>query len=499
MHDRIIRVTTGSGVVEGFTRDGVHRWRSIPYAEPPVGPLRFRAPQPVRPWPGVRHCHSYAACAPQQRMYTAIGVGRYQPSSEDCLTLNVVAPEEPTGDALPVMVFIHGGALILGSSATPIYDGASLARGGCVFVSLNYRLGALGCLDLSSLGTPENPIESNLYLRDIVLALEWVRDNIAAFGGDPDNVTVFGESAGAGAVVSLLAVPAAKGLFHQAISESPPAGMTRSREVAAHIAAKFAALIGTRPADAAHALMAATPAELVDAVDALAGVATLNTHGVFALGPSHGDDVLPQHPREAMRAGTAHPVPLIIGTNAHEGRLFTRILPLLPTTENRIEALLAGSGAATRDRIIEAYPDYPAPKACVRIGGDFTFASAVWEVVEARGAGVPTFVYRYDYAPRPLHWSGLGATHATELFAVFDVFETRVGAALTLAGDRKSARRVSRDVQTRWREFAQTGVPGADWPRYSADERAVLVFDRRSRVEIDPHSARRSAWASFTD
>ncbi|MFN8100160.1 MAG: carboxylesterase/lipase family protein [Mycobacterium sp.] len=499
MHDRIIRTTTGSGVVEGFIRDGVNRWRSIPYAQPPVGPLRFRAPQPVRPWPGVRHCHSFAACAPQQRMYTAIGLGRYQPSSEDCLTLNVVAPEDATGDALPVMVFIHGGAFILGSSATPIYDGASLARGGCVFVSLNYRLGALGCLDLSSLGTPDIPIESNLYLRDIVLALEWVRDNIAAFGGDPDNVTVFGESAGAGAVVSLLAVPAAKGLFRQAISESPPAGMTRSREVAAHIAAKFAALIGSRPADAAHALMEATPAQLVEAVDALAAVPTLNTHGVFALGPSFGDDILPEHPREAMRAGTANPVPLIIGTNAHEGRLFTRILPLLPTTENRIEALLAGSGAATRDRIIEAYPDYPHPKACVRIGGDFTFASAVWEIVEARAAHAPTFVYRYDYAPRPLHWSGLGATHATELFAVFDVFETRVGAALTLAGDRKSARRVSRDVQTRWREFARTGVPGADWPRYSADERAVRVFDRRSRVEIDPHSARRSAWASFTD
>ncbi len=275
--------------------------------------------------------------------------------------------------------------------------------------------------------------------------------------------------------------------------------MTRSREVAAHIAAKFAALIGSRPADAAHALMEATPAQLVEAVDALAAVPTLNTHGVFALGPSFGDDILPEHPREAMRAGTANPVPLIIGTNAHEGRLFTRILPLLPTTENRIEALLAGSGAATRDRIIEAYPDYPHPKACVRIGGDFTFASAVWEIVEARAAHAPTFVYRYDYAPRPLHWSGLGATHATELFAVFDVFETRVGAALTLAGDRKSARRVSRDVQTRWREFARTGVPGADWPRYSADERAVRVFDRRSRVEIDPHSARRSAWASFTD
>ena len=513
MHERIVRVTTRSGVVEGFTRDGVNRWRSIPYAEAPVGPLRLRAPQPVRPWSGVRHCHAFAACAPQQRMYTAVGLGRYQPTSEDCLTLNITAPEHPDehadGGPLPVMVFIHGGALILGSSATRIYDGAPMARRGSILVSMNYRLGALGCLDLSSLGTAEHPIDSNLYLRDIVLALQWVRDNIAAFGGDPDNVTVFGESAGAGAVVSLLAVPAAKGLFRQAIAESPPAGMTRSREVAAIIAEKFAALLGARPADAAHALMAATPAELVNAVDALAAVPTLNTYGAFAVGPAYGthdgveDDILPQHPREAMRSGSAHPVPLIIGNNADEGRLFTRVLPLLPTTENRIEALLAGSGAATRDRIIEAYPDYPAPKACVRIGGDFTFASSLWEVVEARAAApgphLPTYVYRYDYAPRPLHWSGLGATHATELFAVFDVFETRVGAALTLAGDRKSARRVSRNVQTHWREFARTGAPGADWPMYTADERAVLVFDRRTRVEIDPHSARRDAWTAFTN
>src|SRR6201999_1643565 len=137
---------------------------------------------------------------PQQRRYTMLGVGRYQPMSEDCLTLNVVTPEVDAGEPLPVMVFIHGGGYILGSSATPLYDGAALARRGCVYVSVNYRLGALGCLDLSSLLTNDVNLQNNLFLRDIVLALRWVKENIGAFGGNPDNVTVFGESAGAHAV-----------------------------------------------------------------------------------------------------------------------------------------------------------------------------------------------------------------------------------------------------------------------------------------------------------
>jgi len=189
MHERTVRARTTAGIVEGFTRDGVNRWRSIPYARPPVGRLRFRAPRPPLPWSGVRHCHGFTNCAPQQRRYTMLGFsgigGRYQPMSEDCLTLNVVTPEVAAEEPLPVMVFIHGGGYFLGSSATPLYDGAALARRGCVYVSVNYRLGALGCVDLSSLSTPDITIESNLYLRDLVLALQWVRDNIAEFGGDP--------------------------------------------------------------------------------------------------------------------------------------------------------------------------------------------------------------------------------------------------------------------------------------------------------------------------
>jgi para-nitrobenzyl esterase len=501
MHERTIRARTTTGTVEGFTRDGVHRWRSIPYARPPVGRLRFRAPKPALPWSGVRHCHGFTNCAPQQRRYTMLGVGRYQPMSEDCLTLNVVTPEASGGAPLPVMVFIHGGGYILGSSATPIYDGAALARRGCVYVSVNYRLGALGCLDLSSLSSQSGPditIDSNLYLRDLVMALQWVRDNIAEFGGDPGNVTIFGESAGACITATLLAVPAAKGLFAGAISESPASGMVRPKEIADEFAHRFADLLGARREDAASALMQASAAQLVETQHRLIDQGMENRLGAFPIGPVVGDDCLPIDPVEAMRSGRAHRVPLIVGTNAEEGRLFTRFLKMLPTNESMIEELLADTEPAARERITAAYPDYPAPSACIQLGGDFAFGSAAWQIAEAHGSHAPTYLYRYDYAPRTLRWSGLGATHATELLAVFDIYRTRFGALLTAAADRRAALRVSNHVQRRWRSFSRTGSPGDDWPAYTPADRAVMVFDRKSRVEFDPHPHRRMAWDGFS-
>ncbi len=344
MHERTVRAQTTAGTVEGFTRDGVNRWRSIPYAQAPVGRLRFRAPLPAQPWSGVRHCHGFTNCAPQQRRYTILGVGRYQPMSEDCLTLNVVTPEQPSAEPLPVMVFIHGGGYFMGSSATPLYDGAALARRGCVYVSINYRLGVLGCVDLSSLSTPGITIDSNLYLRDVVLALQWVRDNVGQFGGDPHNVTVFGESAGACITATLLAVPAAEGLFARAISESPAAGLVRSKEVAAEFAARFAHLLGSRTTDAAIALMRASAAELIEAQQLLIEQGMRERLGAFPIGPVTGDDMLPMDPVEAMRSGRAHRLPLIVGTNADEGRLFTRFLTMLPTNKSMVEELLGRYG-----------------------------------------------------------------------------------------------------------------------------------------------------------
>jgi len=288
---------------------------------PPAGRRAAISGAPSRPNRGrvCATCHGFTKCAPQERRYAVLGVGKYQPIGEDCLTLNVVAPEAPESESLPVMVFVHGGGYILGSSATPIYDGVALARRGCVYVSVNYRLGALGCLDLSALSTKDVTLESNLFLRDIVLALRWVKDNIGAFGGDPDNVTVFGESAGAHAVAALLAAPDAKGLFAQAISESPASGMNRSSEVAAEFAARFATLLGARKQDAIHALMKASPAELVAAQNRLIDDGVRDMLGAFPIGPVFGDDYLPLDPVEAMRQGKAHRVPLIVGTNAEEG------------------------------------------------------------------------------------------------------------------------------------------------------------------------------------
>jgi para-nitrobenzyl esterase len=498
MHERTVRVTIDSGIIEGFTRDGVNRWRSVPFARPPVGRWRYRAPQPVEPWRGVRYCHGFTYCAPQQRKYTLLGVGKYQPMSEDCLTLNVVAPEAPADGPLPVMFFIHGGGYIMGSSATPLYDGAAMARRGCVYVSVNYRLGALGCLDLSSLSTADNPIDGNLFLRDLVKALQWVRDNIEVFGGDPDNVTIFGESAGAHAVATLFAVPDAKDLFAQAISESPASGMVRSPEAAAVFAEHFAGLLGATRESAASALMSERPATLNRALEALIARGMDDLPGAFPAGPAYGTDFLPTDPVAAMRDGTAHRVPLIVGNNAEEGRLFTRFMPLLPTTEPMIERLLADTDADSRDRITSAYPGYPDSAACIRLGGDFAFGSAAWQIAEAHATHARTYAYRYDYAPRTLQWSGLGATHAMELLAVFDVYRTRLGSVLTAAADRRSALRVSNDVQRRWRAFGNGGVPGDGWPVYASEDRAVMVFDKHSRVEYDPDADRRRAWDGFT-
>jgi para-nitrobenzyl esterase len=498
MHEHIVRATVNTGTIEGFAKDGVHRWRAVPYAQAPVGRLRFRAPLPPQPWRGVRYCHEIGNCAPQDRKYTMVGINRYQPMSEDCLTLNVVAPESASGGGLPVMVFIHGGGYLMGSSATPIYDGAAMARRGCVYISVNYRLGPLGCMDLSSLSTPENPIDGNLFLRDLVMALRWVRDNVEVFGGDPDNVTIFGESAGAHAVATLLAVPQAKGLFAQAIAESPASGMVRSSEAAARFADHFAGLIGARPEEGAAALMAARPRDLVRALNTLISRGMADMPGAFPVGPAFGTDYLPQDPVAAMAEGSAHRIPLIVGNNAEEGRLFTRFLQLLPMNEPMIETLLADADAERRDRITSAYPGYPKPSACVRLGGDFAFGTATWQIAEAHSRHAPTYVYRYDYAPRMLNWSGLGATHAMELLAVFDIYRTPLGSLLTAAADQRSARRVSKDVQRRWRAFSRTGVPGDGWPRYNAEDRAVLVFDRKSRIEFDPHVDRRTAWEGFS-
>lgn len=488
------RIETVNGTVEGFTRGGVHRFRGIPYAEPPVGPLRLRAPRPAKAWSGVRKCRKWGPASIQQHRYAIILPGKPQKLSEDCLSLNVVTPERITGEPLPVMFFIHGGAYFLGSSATPLYDGARLARQGCVYVSVNYRLGALGALDLSSLSDDKHIIDSNLYLRDLILALQWVRDNIAAFGGDPGNVTIFGESAGAHSVNMLLAAPPAAGLFHRAICQSTASGLVIKPEDAVVNARDFVKYLGADEANAAEAVLTAKPRDLLRAQFRLIGSASRVPGLSLRMGPSIDGDVLPMDPAEAMERGRANAVPLIIGHNAEEANLFTKALDIMPITPEALENTLSKGGPEYVQRIVNGYPSYPAREACLQLAGDLALVSAAWRVAEAHGKHAPVYFYRYDYATRIMHRMGLGPTHAMELLAVFDTYRTVAAPLLAGRKDRPAARAVSDEVQRRWLEFARTGTPGVDWPTYTVPERRVLIIDSPSRIETDPDSDRRPLW-----
>lgn len=505
------------GQIEGVVRRGLRMWRGIPYAAPPVGELRFRAPAPVVPWSGIRPAHDFGPVAPQDRNGQFLGPSSNVPMSEDCLTLNVMAPLAPPehphpghphpGHPLPVMVFIHGGAYSVGSSREIRKQGEGFVRtGGVVFVTLNYRLGALGYLDFTSFSTPERAFESNLGLRDQVAALEWVRDNIAAFGGDPANVTLFGESAGANAVTTLMTVPSARGLFVRAIAQSSPPNAIYPADVTAEWAREYVELLSeavdnsstdsTSPEDAGELLVSAGVDALVAATTRMQLLAPDRAPGTIPLCPVIDGDFLPERPLDAFKFGRAHPVPLIIGTNDREGSLFRGRLDILATTPPRIRAIFARTKKKARKALKAQYPGLPDRRAAADFGGDYAFWFPTVKVAERHCLFAPVYFYRFDIAPRLVRLAGFDATHGLELFALFDRMDGAFGRAIGLLGGRGAFKRAGVRMQRHWFDFAHTGrVSG--WPLYTLEERATLVIDTEDRVESDPRRERRLAWQAF--
>ncbi len=504
---------TGLGVVRGRLLRRLDRplvaFRGIPFAEPPSGPHRFAPPRPALPWPGVRDALSYGATPPQVGgpLLELLGTAATTSFDEDCLTLNIWTPGVDHRRR-PVMVWIHGGAFISGACSGTIYDGARLAaRGDVVVVTFNYRVGALGYLHLAADNAEGGPVCTNLGLQDQIAALRFVRDQIAAFGGDPDRVTLFGESAGAGSICALLAAPSARGLFHGAIVQSgAPDGFLTPGEADERTAHLLATLGISR-----GALRDVPISALLAAQQKCASERAWKTGMYFA--PVVDGEILPERPMAAVRAGRAARVPLILGTTRDELQLFKfGARPVELADEIVIRVLtesIPGLGDDGRPRaaaVLDIYRRERTARGESLAGIDLMYA--VQTDLAMRGPAIrmaehhvahqpATFMYLFDW-PSPAEHGELGSCHALDVPFTFGNLDVPGIAALTGAGE--VPERIAEDVMDAWTAFAHRGRPHCDrlgpWPAYGARTRETMILGANSRCVRAPREAERSALAA---
>ncbi len=502
-------VETANGKVRGLLEQGTLVFRGLPYGAPTGGANRFRPPQPVAHWTGIRQAQLFGSSSPQSNaaggdrnvvMRAALpqdppGVGE----GEDCLVVNVWTPA--VAGKRPVMVWLHGGGFSSGSASAPLYDGGNLSRrGDVVFVGVNHRLNVFGFTHLAAAGGPEFASSGNAGMLDIVQALEWVHANIAAFGGDPDNVTIFGESGGGAKVSTLLAMPSAKGLFHRAIIESGPSLRVGSPQDAARVADLLAAELGLK-ASQVRALQAVPTAKLLAAYFSVQP--KLRSAGIGgSFGPVLDSASIPRHPFDPDAPAISDDVPLLIGTNRTEATfppfmspadqdrgmdeagLRQRIKAAFPKGD--AESLIgvyrqANPGATPFDLLLYITTD--------RMMGANTIVLAERKIARGRA---PVFVYRFDWESQAMG-GHMRAMHVMEVPFVMDNTIRAAG----LVGTPADGEALAATMSTAWSTFARTGVPAAkglpDWPAYSTSGRKVMLFNTVCRLAEDPAGAERRA------
>jgi para-nitrobenzyl esterase len=489
-------IRAAAGTVRGSRDAGVAVFKGIPFAEPPVGPLRFAAPRPVRGWKGVREAVSYGPPPPQAGVFGMDSRSR-DAASDDWLTINVWSPRPDPGEALPVMVWIQGGAYVIGMSSLPEYDGGRLARdGGVVVVTFNYRVGIEGFAQLE--GAP-----ANRGLLDQVAALAWVRDNIRAFGGDPHRVTVFGQSAGGGSVAALLAMPGAAGLFRRAVAQSVP-GTFFAAELAADIAAACAAELGLRPTVADLSTVA--PARLSAAGDAVTAKIGQWAHRWgqparrrIPFAPVVDGEVLPVTPWQALAGGAGRDIDLVVGHTRDEQRLFTAIEGLLghvtqEQAATALEVFAPGPDGARRYR--DSFPAAGPDELYELVNSDWLFRMPSLHLAQAQAAaGGRVHLFELTW-PAPGMGGGFGACHGLDVPLVFGNLGSGQPALLIGKDPSPEAEALSSRMRAAWTAFAAHGDPG--WPSYEPGQRLAQLFDARPAVTAYPEEASRLIWQDHT-
>jgi para-nitrobenzyl esterase len=481
-------VRTTAGIVRGRWENTVAVFRGIPYAQPPIGSRRFGAPVPLQPWDGVRGALEFGRPVPQRGCTSSSASVGSGVGSADWLTLNVWSPDlGPAG--LPVMVWIHGGKYLEGSACNPHQDGTTLAAAGVVVVSMNYRLGAEGFAHIA--GAPDNR-----GILDQAAALRWVQDNAAAFGGEPGNVTVFGQSAGAGCIAALLAMPMAAGLFRRAIAQSVP-GTYFSERLAAVVSAAIAAEFGMRATAAELALIA--PRALVDATTAVIQKMPtfVDSWGPMALTPTPfspivGGVALPQAPWSALANGAGRDVQLLVGHTRDEYSLFNTWRGH-EVTDEQVSATLERLMPDSTDGYRANYPDTSPSQLYELINSDWLFRMPSQQLADAQRAGSGA-AWLYE-----LCWSfnqEQGASHSLDVLLVFGtltVDDVR-GHQSTLPNAVNEVLRVSHDMRTDWVNFASVGDPG--WAPYDPSTRLARVYGAESTTELYPEDRSRRIWSN---
>jgi para-nitrobenzyl esterase len=522
--DPQLLLTTEHGQVLGSAEAGYRSWKGIRYAAAPIGELRWRAPRPPHPWQHAADATKFGPACPQPvnpMISLAPGIGY----DEDCLTLNVSAAKCDRDHPAPVMVWIHGGAYIFGGSNQPLFEAASLlSTAPMVIVTVNYRLGALGFLDLSSFSTEEHHFDSNLALRDVLLALNWVQTNIAAFGGDPTRVTLAGESAGGALVSTLLTVPAAAGLFQRAIVESAPATSVYDQGRAAKVAAMFLEDVDISPTEIGR-LRELPVDQLVESGFSLYSKVPGEFPGTLAYAPVVDGDLVPDYPLNRFRSGRSHPVPLLIGTNKDEAAMFKMMKsPLMPITSAAIMQMFSDMAAdnpkltlPSEAQVGSAYVGMRLKAKGLGVARDLGFRMPTVWLAEGHSQVSAVYLYRFDWATPMLRLLGIGATHATELPYLWGNLISGPKDITFKLGGLSTGRQLSRRMQARWRAFIAGHEPNTDssvpWPAYhpataeqpaeteragadraAATTRATLVIDATDHLEYDLDRELRLAW-----
>lgn len=495
-------VTTTSGKVQGYERNGLVEYLGIPYAMPPVGELRFKRAQAVTPWEGVFDAKEYGPAPIQLNDGKVMG-------DEDCLTVNVQRPL--MGDKLPVFVWIYGGGYNTGYSADEMYNGDAFARDGVMFVSFNYRTNILGFYDFTTYPGCED-FESNCGLSDQILALNWIHDNVEAFGGDPERITIAGESAGGASVVNMLACPGVKGTFQQAIIESGLPNCMMTHQMARENIDLFLEGMNWTEKNLPR-LRKEDPRLFLVGNEYVAAKHQYKNPGMFLPGPIQ-DDLMPVRPIDAIRGGSAEGIRIIIGTNMHEGTMFvhpentgfpnnwtmiTQMLEkngntkALPKIVNFYHSSANESFTLFRDSAVSmASVIPPLTRDSRQIGGDpfirfatdYAFEMPAVKVAMAQRQYTPdVWMYRYELVTRSGIESGWKASHAFELPAVF-VKPDHPFSHFAFGGEPQEVfEKISKEMHGDWISFVKTGDPNPDWQRFEGADSPVRIYDRETRTE----------------